>query len=88
MGVPVVSLVGEAFFERLSYSILSNAGLGDMAAFDKETYIATALKLAADKDRRRALRRSLRDDLKASPLGQAKLFAEDFYDMVARAVAA
>ena len=31
MGVPVVTLVGEAFFERLSYSNLNNAGLANSA---------------------------------------------------------
>ncbi|MEJ0069233.1 MAG: tetratricopeptide repeat protein [Pseudomonadota bacterium] len=37
MGVPTVTLVGPAFFERLSYSNLSNAGLGDLCSFSRMT---------------------------------------------------
>jgi predicted O-linked N-acetylglucosamine transferase (SPINDLY family) len=88
MGVPVVSLIGEALFERLSYSLLSNAGLGDLCADSLDGYVEKAVALAGDLERRRALRASLRDQLKASPLGQTEQFARDFYDMVARTVAA
>ncbi len=87
MGVPVVSLRGEAFFERLSYSILSNAGLGDLVGADLEEYQAIALKLVADRERRRDLRLTLRDRIRNSPLGRTEAFARDFYDMIARAVA-
>jgi protein O-GlcNAc transferase len=87
MGVPVVSLVGEAFFERLSYSILSNAGVGELCATNLEGFIEIALALSADRERRRDLRATLRDRIKQSPLGQGEAFARDFYEMVARAVA-
>ncbi len=86
MGVPVVTLVGDAVFERLSYSILSNAGLGDLCAFSRDEYVETALKLAADRPRREALRTSLRGMLKQSPLGQTRQFATDFYEMIEGAV--
>ena len=87
MGVPVVSLRGEAFFERLSYSILSNAGLGDLVGADLEQYQAIALKLVADRERRRELRTTMRERLRDSPLGKTEAFARDFYDMLAHAVA-
>lgn len=86
MGVPVVSLVGPAFFERLSYSNLSNAGLGDLATFSIEDYIATAQKLAADVRRRQELKRSLREQIKSTPLGQPETFARDFYELVEKTV--
>jgi protein O-GlcNAc transferase len=88
MGVPVVSLVGEAFYERLSYSILSNAGVGDLCATDLAGYADIALKLVADRERRRDLRANLREQIKASPLGQGEAFARDFYEMIAQAMAA
>jgi len=88
MGVPVVSLIGEAFFERLSASILVNAGVGDHATEDKARYVEIATELAADHARRLHLRHSLRDQIKAGPLGQTEQFAKDFYDMVARVVQA
>ena len=87
MGVPVVSLVGEAFYERLSYSILSNAGVGDLCASDLARYEQIAVELAHDRERRRQLRATLRDQIKQSPLGQGEAFARDFYEVVARAVA-
>jgi predicted O-linked N-acetylglucosamine transferase (SPINDLY family) len=86
MGVPVVSLAGEAFYERLSYSILSNAGLADLSATSLEDYERIALALAADRERRRDLRHGMRTRLKASPLGQAEGFARDFYDAIAKVV--
>jgi predicted O-linked N-acetylglucosamine transferase (SPINDLY family) len=86
MGVPVISLVGPAFFERLSYSNLSNAGLGDLATFSIEDYVAKTLSLADDTARRLDLRRGLRADLKQRPLGRQDLFASDFYTMVEKTV--
>jgi protein O-GlcNAc transferase len=88
MGVPVVSLVGKALFERLSYSLLTNAGLGDLVAKDLDEYIEIAKRLVADPGRRMHLRATLRQQLRDSPLGQQQKFAKDFYDMIARAVEA
>lgn len=86
MGVPVITKVGAAVFERLSYSILSNAGLGDLCAHSDEEFLQIALKLAADRPRREALHQGLRAQLKASPLGQTQQFSVDFYEMLERAV--
>ncbi|HET6970951.1 MAG TPA: hypothetical protein VFH92_07495, partial [Phenylobacterium sp.] len=86
MGVPLVTLRGQMFHERLSYSILSNAGLPDLCATTLEEYHQLALQLAADTDRRRSLRTGLRDMIRNSPLGQTEQFAKDFYDMVYKAV--
>ncbi|MCZ4340486.1 tetratricopeptide repeat protein [Sphingomonadaceae bacterium G21617-S1] len=86
MGVPTVTLVGEALFERLSYSILQNAGLGDLCAPTLEAYLDTAVALAGDADRLQALRVNLRDQLRACPLGQTRQFSQDFYDLIATTV--
>jgi protein O-GlcNAc transferase len=86
MGVPVVSLIGEAFFERLSASILANSGLADLATDDKDEFVRIAVALAADPARRRTLRENMRDQVKAGPLGQTEQFAADFYDLIARTV--
>jgi predicted O-linked N-acetylglucosamine transferase (SPINDLY family) len=86
MGVPVVAKVGDAFFERLSYSILNNAGLGDLVGRDEAEFVDIAMRLAADPARRKDLRANLRERLKASPLGQREVFARDFYDLMARTV--
>jgi predicted O-linked N-acetylglucosamine transferase (SPINDLY family) len=86
MGLPVVSLVGEAFYERLSYSILSNCGLADMATPDRAAYVAKAAELAGDRARLLDLRQTLRSRMKDGPLGQTEAFARDFYDAIAGAV--
>jgi predicted O-linked N-acetylglucosamine transferase (SPINDLY family) len=88
MGVPVVSLIGEAFFERLSASILANSGLGDLATEDKDEFVRIAVALAGDPARRRMLRETMREKIKAGPLGQTEQFAADFYDLIARTVQA
>ena len=88
MGVPVVSLVGEAFFERLSASILANCGLADLATGDRAEFVRLAVGLAADRPRRLALRTGLREQIKSGPLGQTEQFAHDFYALIARTVEA
>lgn len=86
MGAPVVSLRGEAFFERLSWSILANLGLEDLVAEDLAGYRAAALSLAADSGRRAELRTTLRDRIRASPLGDTEGFARDFYALIENTV--
>lgn len=79
MGVPTISLVGAGFPERLAYSNLSNAGVGDLAAFSMEEYVAKAEALARDRARRRALRHGLRPMIRRNPLGQQQRFVDLFY---------
>jgi protein O-GlcNAc transferase len=86
MGVPTVTLVGEAFFERLSYSNLNNAGLGDLCAFSGEEFVAIAAKLAANRPRRQDLRQNLRARLRDLPLGDTVRWVRHFETAVTRAV--
>jgi protein O-GlcNAc transferase len=86
MGCPTVTLVGEAFFERLSYSNLSNAGLGDLCGFTKEQYVDIAVNLAGDRERLRDLRANLRARLKISPLGDAQRWVKNFEATVDKTV--
>jgi predicted O-linked N-acetylglucosamine transferase (SPINDLY family) len=82
MGVPVVSLKGPAFYERLSWSILANAGLLELVADDLAEFRRIALELAADRERRTALRSGMRARLQASPLGDTEGFARDFFELI------
>lgn len=88
MGVPVVAQVGDAVFERLSYSVLMNVGLGDLVARSTDEYVEIALKLGADHARIAELRRGMRARLKASPLADTKQFAADYFAMIEKAVKA
>lgn len=87
MGVPVVTKVGEAFYERLSYSNISNAGLGDLCAADDDGYVRTAVALAADTKRIIDLRRSLRGTIRtATPLGDTKGWVDAWQNEIERIV--
>jgi predicted O-linked N-acetylglucosamine transferase (SPINDLY family) len=88
MGVPTISLVGPAFYERLSFSNLANAGLRDLAVDTADAYVATAAGLAADPDRRRALRAGLRDTIRASPLGDRERWVRGFEALTLRTLEA
>ena len=88
MGVPTISLVGPGFPERLSYSNLTNAGLGDLAVFSVADYVAKAAELAADPARRLRLRHGLRAQIAAHPLGQPARFTTHFYELARKVASA
>ena len=68
MGVPVISLYGTYHGTRFGFSFLSNIGLSELAAENKEDYAGLALGLSQDKKLLRCLHRELRDMVQASPL--------------------
>jgi protein O-GlcNAc transferase len=82
MGVPVVTLAGERFVGRVGASVLTAAGHSELVAADRAGYIAMAAALAADRTRLAELRRTLRPSLLASPLCDARGYAEMFEDAI------
>src|SRR5262249_20314552 len=76
MGVPVVTLSGGMAVGRGSTSVLTNLRIPQLIAPSTETYIQTAVSLAQDNDCRAALRASLRNRMKASPLMDTRGFME------------
>ena len=77
MGVPVVALIGDRPIARASFSLLSNAGLPELAAHTEEQYVEIATALAHDLPRLAALRANLRGRMKASPLLDAARLARN-----------
>ena len=75
MGVPVVALIGATPMSRASFSLLSNMRLPELAAEDEEGYVRIASQLAGDLPRLSALRATLRERMKASPLLDASRLA-------------
>ena len=71
MGVPVVTLVGQTVVGRAGLSQLSNLGLAELAATTPEQFVRIAVELAADVPRLGALRSSLRNRMRESPLMDA-----------------
>lgn len=78
MGVPFVTLAGQAFVSRMGVTLLHNVGLQALIAENPAQYIATAVALARDLPRLRALRTGLRERVAASPLMDGKRFAGHF----------
>jgi len=74
MGVPVVTLAGRVHAARVGASLLTHTGLADWIARDPEEYLQLAVAAAQDLPRLAALRATLRERLRASPLCDAAAF--------------
>jgi len=72
MGVPVVSQSGSVHASRVGLSMLSSVGLDDLVADNVQDYVATAVSLAVDHERRLRLRKELRDRMRSSALMDAQ----------------
>ncbi len=75
MGVPVVTLEGVSHAGRVGVSILSQTGLTEFIASDRESYIEIAASLAADPERLVALRKASRAQVAESALCNAPALA-------------
>jgi predicted O-linked N-acetylglucosamine transferase (SPINDLY family) len=87
MGVPVVTLAGDASCGRFGVSLLSTVGLPRFIATKPEAYVKVAVDLAADLGELAALRAGLRPLMAASPLCDPKALAkavEDAYRLMWR----
>lgn len=84
MGVPVVTLVGDAFFERLSYSNLMNIGAADLCAFSIPEYEKIAVNISQNTEKRLAFRRGIRERIMQNPLGNRAQFIKGFSDAIVR----
>ena len=68
MGVPVITLAGQAHAGRVGVSLLSAVGLDELIAETRDDYVAKSVQLASDLERLSALRGELRACMAASPL--------------------
>ena len=89
-GVPVLSVIGETFAQRVALSLLNAAGLAELVSTDVAGFEAKAIALAQDAPRRAALRTHLLAQ-RAGRLFDGVRFARDiealYERMWARAVA-
>lgn len=77
MGVPVVTLKGNAHVSRVGVSLMNCIGLPELIAKTADEYVSIAIGLANDLARLSQLRRSMRERMLASPLMDAHRFARD-----------
>jgi predicted O-linked N-acetylglucosamine transferase (SPINDLY family) len=75
MGVPVVTRAGNTAVGRGGFSLLSNLGMSELAAFTDEDFVRIALGLCSDLPRLSYLRQTLRSSMEKSPLMDAAGFA-------------
>jgi protein O-GlcNAc transferase len=74
MGLPVISLVGQAHISRAGLSVLSAVGHPEFLARTPQEYIDKTLSLARDRPHLSHLRRSIRQDMQISPLCDERSF--------------
>lgn len=77
MGVPVVTLVGLAHRQRVSYSMLMNIGIDESIAWTESEYIEKASTLANDPTRLSALRRIIPEAMRNSIICDSKRFTQE-----------
>ncbi|MFM2420191.1 MAG: hypothetical protein RL385_4914, partial [Pseudomonadota bacterium] len=87
MGVPVVTRAGTTHASRVGVSILARVGLRDLVADSDDAYVAQAVALAQDLERRQALRGSLRARMSEGGLTDGLRFAKRFGALLQRACA-
>ncbi|MBW8885680.1 MAG: hypothetical protein JF612_13095 [Planctomycetia bacterium] len=85
MGVPVIAYAGETFCGRHAVSHLANAGFAQFVAADAAEYVELAVQWALRLSELSALRTTMRDQMRHSPLCDAPCFARDFLDLLIRA---
>lgn len=83
-GVPVVTLQGETFAQRVAASLLQAVGLPETICNDVDAYERRVAALARDDGRRAALRAHLVARRDTSPLYDAAGFARDFEALLMR----
>ena len=84
VGVPVVSVRGKTFAQRVAASVLQAVGLPELACADLAGYRATVLALAGDAPRRARLREHLGAQAACSPLFKGALFVRELEGLYRR----
>jgi protein O-GlcNAc transferase len=74
MGIPVITLAGNAHVSRVGMSLLSTVGLPEFVARTSDEFVDIAVNLAADLNKLNSLRERLRGMMQSSPLMNAKEF--------------
>ncbi len=77
MGVPVLTLAGSRHAARVGASILTRVGLTDWIAHDIDDYVERAIHHARDADNLRAVKMTLRRQMRESPLMQPGRVAKE-----------
>jgi len=77
MGVPVITVAGTRPSSRSAASVLTTAGLGEWIAATAEDYVRLAVDFGRDEPALVGLRKSLRQEMRQSPLMDEDRFVRD-----------
>jgi len=75
MGVPIITLVGDTFLHRQTWSVLNQLGLENLGAETEEEFVEKAKSLATDRKRLTAMRGGLRARFEGAPMRDARLIS-------------
>lgn len=84
MGVPVLTLKGRTFAQRVAASILSTAGLPDLICGDVQSYVQRAVALGRDVPARQALRQRIDHQRMVTPLFDGARMARELEALYGR----
>lgn len=87
VGVPVVTRYGSSRLSRFGLSILTQAGLEDLAAPDGQSYVEKAVALANDVELLDVLHKNLRSMLQKSPAMDAKKYLQELESFYQKSLA-
>ena len=85
MGVPTLTLLGKTLIARQGASLMSAAALADWVADSEDDYVAKAIYWSQHLDKLAALRASLREQVRTSPLFDSPRFASAFIAVIEKA---
>jgi predicted O-linked N-acetylglucosamine transferase (SPINDLY family) len=81
-GLSLITKKGKTFLSRCGESININLNMREMIAEDEQDYINKAVQIGNDKETLLNLRKRLLLNSRQSNLFNAKLFSENFYQML------
>jgi len=85
MGVPVVTLVGNAHVSRVGKSILATLGFDNLIANTLDEFVSICQTLAKDVNYIQNFRQTIREKMQISPVMDAKTFTRELEELYQRA---
>ena len=85
MGVPVITFPGKTFAGRHACSHLTNAAYPQFVADDLHGYVELAIQWSTRLNELAAIRAGMREQVRRSPLCDARRFAGDFLSLLKHA---
>jgi predicted O-linked N-acetylglucosamine transferase (SPINDLY family) len=77
MGMPVITLLGRNFVDRVAASIVTHAGYPEFIAKSEDEYVALAVAMASDPVKLNSMRQGMRDALHQSDLCNSEPYARN-----------